>query len=272
MALPASGGFCVARSFCRKSLPPSALWRRPYLLSITTLSSRLLRLRPILPKWCIASRPLSRTNGLMLMKLSTHTAVTVGMIFMLAFTRLRFPHYRRRTTTHVESRQFPAPALASSGCSASTSAVLRMRSTAILGKLVSLVAGGWAPWVQVDYFIGVLFGFSSNITLLQGLIGIIGTALFSSTAGMALFISGLMALFNLVLFAFDLVYTYLNALITIGVLLILSPIIVPLGAFLYDRKTCQKMDRRHAPGSNPDGSHAVRHAVVVHGNILYPYQ
>ncbi len=102
---------------------------------------------------------------------------------------------------------------------------------AVENQIISMVSNG-SPWVKIDQLLGKLMGFGPSLVLMQGLIGIVGAALFSSTAGILVFGAGFMAMIGVLRFIFDLIYTYVAALILIGFLLILSPLVVPLGLFL----------------------------------------
>jgi len=107
-------------------------------------------------------------------------------------------------------------------------------------QLITLASGNVSPWAQIDYFLGTIIGFSPGIVLSQGLLGVIGSALFSSTAGLAIFIAGLVMVLSLVFFVFDIVYTYLVAMLIIGFLLIISPFIIPLAIFFYTERYFKK--------------------------------
>ncbi len=102
----------------------------------------------------------------------------------------------------------------------------------------------WTPWSQIDGFLGILIGFAPcqlwTDTLAKGLLGIIAAALFSTTIGIGVFLAGIMALVEVVLFIFDVVYVYLMAILVIGFQLAISPLIVPLGIFFYTEKYVTK--------------------------------
>ena len=102
---------------------------------------------------------------------------------------------------------------------------------AIMDQAIALVTGGWLPWVQIDLMLGRMFGFAPGIMLFQGLMGIIGAALFSSATGVFLFIFGLMVILALLNMVFRAVYTYLGVVLVLGFIIIISPIFVPLIMF-----------------------------------------
>ncbi len=108
------------------------------------------------------------------------------------------------------------------------------------GELMTLVSGGISPWLQMDYFLGMLIGFAPGLILAQGLLGIIAAALFSTSLGVAVFMSGLMAILEVILFMFDCVYVYLQAIFAIGYNIILSTLVVPLGFFFSTEKYVTK--------------------------------
>ncbi|MDX1974946.1 MAG: hypothetical protein SFT92_04655 [Rickettsiales bacterium] len=105
----------------------------------------------------------------------------------------------------------------------------------IFDQLLALVSGGVDPFVQIDIIIGRLLGFAPGISLASGMAGVLGGALVSSTVGMFMFGAGLMAILNLLFFILRVIYIYLQAYITIGFLLCLTPLFVPLAIFKSDR-------------------------------------
>lgn len=110
----------------------------------------------------------------------------------------------------------------------------------LMHDLVTLVVGGFNPWQQIDALLGALFGFGTGIALFNGLLGIIGGALFSSTTGVFLFFAGMSAVINLLLFTFRIVFTYLTAVTLLGFTLALSPLIIPLGLFFATERYVSK--------------------------------
>ncbi len=111
---------------------------------------------------------------------------------------------------------------------------------AIQDQLVSIAMGSYDPWQDIDQFIGKFFGFGQNVALYQGLLGLIGASVFSSTLGIVLFLAGLMAIIDMILFIFSTVFTYLISVIVIAFLLILSPFIIPLALFFWTERYFRK--------------------------------
>lgn len=106
---------------------------------------------------------------------------------------------------------------------------------AVENQLISLVSAG-SPWTTIDSFLGKLVGFGPTLVLMQGLVGMIGAALFSSSAGVIMFGAGIMALLGVLFFILDIVYTYVSAMILMGFLLILSPLLIPLALFTLSER------------------------------------
>ena len=109
----------------------------------------------------------------------------------------------------------------------------------ILAQFLALVSHG-SPWVQIDTFMGNLFGFAPGVILTSGLVGVVGASAFSSSVGMLLFFTGIMAILNIISFVLGLVYTYLLAMLVIGFLLVLSPLMIPLALFFYTERYMKK--------------------------------
>ncbi|MFW0776791.1 MAG: type IV secretion system protein [Rickettsiales bacterium] len=87
------------------------------------------------------------------------------------------------------------------------------------------------PWNFMDHFIGKLFGFGEHILLTHGLAGIIAGALFSSTAGILVFFTGIAAMLDVILMILRIVFIYLSAVLIVGFMIIISPLIIPLAIF-----------------------------------------
>jgi len=109
-----------------------------------------------------------------------------------------------------------------------------------LHELLNLVVGERTPWQQIDRFIGKLFGFGPSISMLNGLIGLVGASVFSSNIGYSLFFFGLLGIWNLLIFIMQLIYTYCLSVMTIGFLLVLSPVMIPLALFFYTERYFKK--------------------------------
>lgn len=103
-------------------------------------------------------------------------------------------------------------------------------------NLLSLATGGYSPWSQIDVFLGKLVGYGPNIVLFQGMLGLIGSALFSNSIGALLFFSGFMAIINLLMFIFNVLYTYISALIIMGFMIVISPLMITLAAIFYTER------------------------------------
>jgi len=110
----------------------------------------------------------------------------------------------------------------------------------IMDGLVNLAAGGYSPWQQIDTFLGKMFGFGRESTLVQGMVGMVGAAMFSGSTGFTLGMAGIMALLNLLMFAFDVVFTYLAAVMLLCFMVILSPFFVPMALFKHTEKYFDK--------------------------------
>lgn len=96
------------------------------------------------------------------------------------------------------------------------------------------------PWCGLDHFLQKLLGFGPHVTLAGGVLGLLGGALFSSTFGLMLFLIGITAIISLLLFVFQVVYMYLNAIVLIGFLLIISPLLIPFAIFYYSERYVDK--------------------------------
>ena len=100
------------------------------------------------------------------------------------------------------------------------------------------------PWSYIDCFLGQIFGFDSNNSgnrlLYHGVLGMSAAALFSGTTGIAMTFSAILALFELLMFGLDILYTYLIAVLVLAVCIALSPVIIPLALFNYADKYFKK--------------------------------
>lgn len=112
----------------------------------------------------------------------------------------------------------------------------------VMDWLISLVVPfpGWTPWEQIDAFLGRLMGFAPGYTLVNGVLGVVLASALSATAGSAMALSGMMAMGQLMLFILDIVYAYLTALLVLGFMIIISPLIVPLALFKYSERFFKK--------------------------------
>lgn len=106
--------------------------------------------------------------------------------------------------------------------------------------VIQLFTGGYSPWIRVDRLIGKLIGMGPSLVLAQGLIGIIGAALLSSTAGIFMFMAGFMALLDFFFFLFNVVFIYLMSFTLVAFMLALTPLFAPLLIFFYTEQYFNK--------------------------------
>jgi type IV secretory pathway VirB6-like protein len=105
--------------------------------------------------------------------------------------------------------------------------------------LLALVTNG-SPWQKIDVFIGKLFGFGKEIMILNGIVGLVGAAMFSSNVGISMFFFGVVAILNVLNFLLALIYTYCLAFLTIGFLLTLMPVVLPMHLLFYTERYFKK--------------------------------
>lgn len=101
-------------------------------------------------------------------------------------------------------------------------------------QMINLVSGGNSPWATIDKILGTLLGVGEDplLDISKGLIGIIGAGLLSSTpVGIMAFIA-MSAIINLLMFIYRVVFTYLTAIVMIGFLLAVSPLVIPMALFV----------------------------------------
>ena len=67
----------------------------------------------------------------------------------------------------------------------------------ILEDMLVMGTGGWSPWLQIDNAVGQLLGFGPGRSLFQGVLGLIGAALYTSATGMFMFLFGFLIIFSL---------------------------------------------------------------------------
>lgn len=103
------------------------------------------------------------------------------------------------------------------------------------GETFNTFAGGVLsncyPWNFIDQFVGRLFGFGQNLVLFHGLLGLIASSLFSSTIGILLFITGAMALLDIIFLLLRVIFIYLSSVLAVAFMLIISPLIIPTAMF-----------------------------------------
>src|SRR5690606_32634148 len=102
------------------------------------------------------------------------------------------------------------------------------------------VTGGYLPWTVIDNFIGKIAGTGPSVSMMNGVLGIISASIFSSNTGFTVFGFGLMAILNVLSFILSLIYTYLLSILTIGFMLILMPVMIPLSLFFYTENYLKK--------------------------------
>lgn len=107
-------------------------------------------------------------------------------------------------------------------------------------QFLQLFNGGYSPWFRIDELLGKLFGFGPTLAVTQGLLGIIGAALLSSTAGVFIFMAGIMAFFDIIMFIFNVVFTFLMSVTLIAFMFAISPILVPTLIFFYTERYFNK--------------------------------
>jgi len=100
-------------------------------------------------------------------------------------------------------------------------------------ELVTIVSGGTTPWAIIDEFLGRLIGTGPPpIDISKGILGIVGASLLSTTAAGIMAFIALAALINILLFIFRAVFMYLTAIVMIGFLLAISPLVIPMALFV----------------------------------------
>ncbi len=98
--------------------------------------------------------------------------------------------------------------------------------------------GSFFAWIDQS-ILGRIIGFghvSTGQNMQRGLMGLIGAAMLSSTVGTMLFVAGISAIINVLLFVFRLMFIYILSFAAIGFLLAISIFIVPMALFLYTER------------------------------------
>ena len=93
--------------------------------------------------------------------------------------------------------------------------------------------GDMAVWKRIDCLMGRMFGFGTQAFLYNGLIGMVGAAMFSGALGLQLFSTGLGVMMMMMMMVFRSVYTFLLAYTAVAFLIIMSPLIIPM--LLFER-------------------------------------
>lgn len=113
----------------------------------------------------------------------------------------------------------------------------------IMQDFSTWVSGGCDPFGLLDMFIHRLLGIGPGILLSQGLLGLLGAAVFSANTGLFIFLTGLMAVVSLFFIIFRIVYMYLTAMVVMALMIILSPAAVPMLLFKATREYFDKWFR-----------------------------
>ncbi len=90
---------------------------------------------------------------------------------------------------------------------------------------------GCYPWNMMDKIAGKLFGFGEHALLANGLMGIVAASLFSSTMGILIFLTGFMALLDVLFMILRIMFIYLSAVLAAAFALIISPLVIPMALF-----------------------------------------
>lgn len=86
---------------------------------------------------------------------------------------------------------------------------------------------GESPWNYLDCVLGTIFGFAPNMVLGSSIFGAMGSMV-STQFGTSLFMGGMFIFWFLLKLIFRAVYTYLMALVIVGFLIVISPVLIPL--------------------------------------------
>lgn len=97
-----------------------------------------------------------------------------------------------------------------------------------------------APWIHYDCILGKLIGFGGTAIVGGAALGVASAALFSGQFGTIFFMGALLAIFFLLKLIIRGVYCYLIAVIALGLLVFISPLMIPL---IWMPATQQYFDR-----------------------------
>ncbi len=98
--------------------------------------------------------------------------------------------------------------------------------------LNALTTGSSMVWAHVDCLLLRVFGFGGDgLTFGSAIMGIVSAALFSGTMGVMVFTMGIMALMAILSLAYRAVLGYLLSYALVSIMIIISPLIVPLMLF-----------------------------------------
>lgn len=101
---------------------------------------------------------------------------------------------------------------------------------AVVHGLIDTIVGGVNPWVQLDAYIGELMG---NGNLANGIVGILGAALFSGIQGILVFLVGFIGVFSVLYLGFRAAFSYLSSIVLIAFIMLVAPLILPLAMFTH---------------------------------------
>ncbi len=111
---------------------------------------------------------------------------------------------------------------------------------AVLQQFLMMLNAGYEPFTLIDTMIGKLLGFGPTLAITQGLLGILGATLMSSTTGIFLFLAGFVAMLDIFFFIFNVTFTYLLAIMLICFMLALTPFFAPMLLFYSTEKYFNK--------------------------------
>jgi len=99
---------------------------------------------------------------------------------------------------------------------------------------------GPTPWSTIDGLLGQVFGFDSTNQggrlLYHGTVGMASAAAFAGAPGFIMFAAALFALFEFVMLGMEIVYVYLVSVLVLALMVIMSPLMIPLLIFRYSEK------------------------------------
>lgn len=96
------------------------------------------------------------------------------------------------------------------------------------------------PWIHYDCVLGKLIGFGGTMIVGSAAIGLASAALFSGQFGTVFFMGAVASIFFLLKLIIRGVYSYLMAIIALGLLIFISPLLIPL---IWMPATQQYFDR-----------------------------
>lgn len=99
-----------------------------------------------------------------------------------------------------------------------------------LGEIAAayVTPGNSVMWQRMDCIIDNLFGTGENNMLYQSMFAFLPVMLFAGSLGIPIFMLGIAALLGVMSYVFRAVYAYLLAFLYLGVLIMISPMVLPL--------------------------------------------